>query len=305
MTLTNRTQTTRRPERDRWVPQHLPVRPDYTSAADELFRTIFAVPRNAASYVRATFPPKLTARLDLNQLALVPGSLVDDEDRLQFSDLLFSVPMDGKNAFVRMLIDHDSTSRPAWAFGQVLRYVHLLAEFVEFQDSLDPPDREEAGRILSVRRHRRGLSTVTYTPEPVMFTLVAHHGCAAWSKPFDAEEVYGKGYPKVLLKMQPTAPFIGDDLSAADGQLRSSELTPAARLARLLLERALQNGQLAAELAARTRELREVLAGPGGAGDFATLMTFIRRVSGASDGELAELAAAVGPGAEAALTGRP
>ncbi|WP_239377031.1 Rpn family recombination-promoting nuclease/putative transposase, partial [Frankia sp. Cj5] len=59
---------------------------------DAVFRRILGTPSNAASQVRAVLPPGLVARLDLDKLALVPGSLVDATLRWRHTDLLFTVP---------------------------------------------------------------------------------------------------------------------------------------------------------------------------------------------------------------------
>ncbi|WP_083494821.1 Rpn family recombination-promoting nuclease/putative transposase [Frankia sp. BMG5.23] len=47
------------------------------SPHDAVFRRVLGVPSNAASQLRATLPAALVARLDLDRLAIVPGSLVD------------------------------------------------------------------------------------------------------------------------------------------------------------------------------------------------------------------------------------
>jgi Putative transposase, YhgA-like len=89
---------------------------------DSVFRRIFAVPANAASQQRAVLPPELAARLDLARLAPVPGSFVDEALRWRHSDLLFTAPLDGHDAFVYVLIEHQSSDDPLMAF-RVLRYV--------------------------------------------------------------------------------------------------------------------------------------------------------------------------------------
>ena len=89
---------------------------------DAVFRRIFAVPANAASQLRAVLPEGLAARLDLGRLAPVPGSFVDDDLRWRHSDVLFTAPLDGRDAFVYVLVEHQSSDDPLMAF-RVLRYV--------------------------------------------------------------------------------------------------------------------------------------------------------------------------------------
>jgi hypothetical protein len=62
-----------------------------------VFRRILGTPSNAASQLRATLPPALVARLDLDRLTSVPGSLVDATLRWRHTDLLlFTAPLDGR-----------------------------------------------------------------------------------------------------------------------------------------------------------------------------------------------------------------
>jgi hypothetical protein len=89
---------------------------------DSVFRRIFGVPANAASQLRAILPPDLAARLDLTRLAPVPGSFVDEALRWRHSDVLFTAPLDGRDAFVYVLVEHQSSDDPLMAF-RVLRYI--------------------------------------------------------------------------------------------------------------------------------------------------------------------------------------
>jgi hypothetical protein len=79
---------------------------------DAVFRQVFGVPANAASQLRAVLPADVAARLDLGKLALVPGSFVDEALRWRHSDLLFTAPLGGRDAFVYLLIEHQSSDDP-------------------------------------------------------------------------------------------------------------------------------------------------------------------------------------------------
>lgn len=89
---------------------------------DPVFRRIFGVPENMASQLRAVLPPEVTARLDLGRLAPVPATFVDEALKRRHSDLLFTAPLDGREAFVYLLAEHQSSSDPLMAF-RMLRYV--------------------------------------------------------------------------------------------------------------------------------------------------------------------------------------
>ena len=87
---------------------------------DSVFRRVFGVPANAASQLRAVLPPDLAGRLDLGRLAPVPGSFVDEALTWRHSDVLFTAPLDGRDAFVYVLVEHQSSDDPLMAF-RVLR----------------------------------------------------------------------------------------------------------------------------------------------------------------------------------------
>ena len=83
-----------------------------------MFRRIFGVPGNMASQLRSVLPPGLVGRLDLDQLA----SFVDEALKWRYSDLLFTAPLDGRDAFVYLLAGHQSSADPLMAY-RMLRYV--------------------------------------------------------------------------------------------------------------------------------------------------------------------------------------
>ncbi|HEY8454110.1 MAG TPA: Rpn family recombination-promoting nuclease/putative transposase [Actinopolymorphaceae bacterium] len=78
------------------------------SPHDAVFRRVLGEPANAASQLRPVLPAALVMRLDLDRLARVPGSFVDPTLRWRHSDLLFTAPLDGRQAFVYVLIEHQS-----------------------------------------------------------------------------------------------------------------------------------------------------------------------------------------------------
>jgi predicted transposase/invertase (TIGR01784 family) len=130
---------------------------------DSVFRRIFGVPANAASQLRAVLPSALAARLDLGRLAPVPGSFVDETLRWRHSDVLFTAPVDGRDAFVYVLVEHQSNDDPLMAF-RVLRYVTRI---------WDQYEREHPG----TRRL------------PMVIPLVVYQGPGRWASPVQLLEV--------------------------------------------------------------------------------------------------------------------
>lgn len=67
---------------------------------DAYFRCVMARPVDAASEIRAALPAAIAAELDLATLHLQPGSFVSRELRSRYSDLLYSVQFDGRDAYL-------------------------------------------------------------------------------------------------------------------------------------------------------------------------------------------------------------
>ena len=70
---------------------------------DKLFRATFSATENAAAFLSASLPPEMAAQIDWSGLALRPGTFVDSHFSSSQSDLLFSVPLAGREAFIYIL----------------------------------------------------------------------------------------------------------------------------------------------------------------------------------------------------------
>ncbi len=244
---------------------------------DSVFRRIFGVPANAASQLRAVLPPDLAARLDLERLAPVPGSFVDDALRWRHSDVLFTAPLDGHDAFVYVLVEHQSSDDPLMAF-RVLRYVTRIWDQYE-------REHPKARRL------------------PAIIPVVVYQGDGHWASPVQLLDVIDLD-PDARQQMQTYLPrfeFLLDDLTRADeDQLIARNLTPAALVTLLLLKNARGNPHITAYLRRWIGQLHAVLEQPGGAGEFAAMLTYIVLISETPAGELRDLAASLGPDAEEA-----
>jgi hypothetical protein len=244
---------------------------------DAVFRRIFGVPENMASQLRAVLPPGLAGRLDLDQLARVPASFVDEALKWRYSDLLFTAPLDGRDAFVYLLAEHQSSADPLMAF-RMLRYVTRIWD----QHLRDHP---RARRL------------------PAVLPLVVHHGRSRWAVPVQMVELIdlGPGARQAMQAYLPRFEFLLDDLSGVDGdRLLDRELTPAALITLLLLKTAAGNPAIPAELRPWAGQLRAVLDQPGGGEAFLAILTYIELVSEAPASEVRDLAALLGPDAEEA-----
>ena len=244
---------------------------------DAVFRRIFAVPANAASQLRAVLPPVIAARLDLGRLAPVPGSFVDEALKWRHSDVLFTAPLDGHDAFVYVLVEHQSSDDPLMAF-RVLRYVTRIWDQYE-------RDHPKARRL------------------PAVIPLVVYQGDDHWTSPVQLLDVIDLS-PAAKQEMQAWLPRFGlllDDLTrAGEDQLLARDLTPAALVTLRLLQTAPGNPQITVELRRWSAQLRAVLDQPSGTEEFAAMLTYIVLVSDAPADDLRDLAASLGPDAKEA-----
>jgi hypothetical protein len=244
---------------------------------DAVFRQVFGVPANAASWLRAVLPPSLTARLDLGRLAPVPASFIDESLKWRHSDLLFTAPLDGHDALVYLLVEHQSSDDPLMAF-RMLRYVTRIWD-----------------RYL--REHPRARRLPTVIP------LVVHHGHSRWASPVQVADLIdlGPAAKEAARAYLPRFEFLLDDLSGVDeDQLRERPLTPLALVTLVLMKSAPGNPGIVAGLRPWAGQLRAVLDQPSGGEAFIALLTYIEHVSEASAGDVRDLAVSLGPDAEEA-----
>jgi predicted transposase YdaD len=244
---------------------------------DSVFRRIFSVPENMASQLRAVLPPGLAGRLDLDRLTPVPASFVDEALKWRYSDLLFTAPLDGRDAFVYLLAEHQSSADPLMAY-RMLRYVTRIWD----QHLRDHP---RARRL------------------PAVIPLVVFHGSGRWARPVQLLELIDldPATKEAAQAYLPRFEFLLDDLADVDGRrLLKRDLTPSALITLLLLKTAPGNPRIPAELRSWAGQLRAVLDKPGGGEAFTALLTYIELVSEAPTGELRDLATSLGPDAEEA-----
>ncbi len=248
------------------------------SPHDAVFRRIFAAPANAASQLRAVLPAGIAGRLDLGRLAPVPGSFVDDDLRWRHSDVLFTAPLDGRDAFVYVLVEHQSSDDPLMAF-RVLRYVCRVWD-------------------AYLREHPQARRL------PAVIPLVVYQGPGLWASPvqlldlIDLDPTASKEAEACLPRFE----FLLDDLSqVSEGQLLDRKLTPAAAVTLLLLKSARGNPRITALLRRWEDLLRAVLGQPGGGEELAAMLAYIVIVSETPADDLRDLAASLGSDAKEAF----
>lgn len=241
---------------------------------DSFFKKVFGKPENAASELRAVLPPGLTARLDLGRLAPVPGTFVDEALRQRHTDVLFSAPLNGEDAFVYVLMEHQSSNDNLMAF-RMLRYVmRIWDRYVQ--------DNPRARRL------------------PAVIPLVIYNGKGHWSAPRRLQDLIGPA-PDPRAEYLPRFSFLLDDLAAIDGkQLRDRDVIPVVRVTTVSFKEAPGNPWAYEVLWELIGDLHAILSQPGGLEFFVALLTYIREVGEGPDSELGRVADELGPAAKEA-----
>ncbi|MBO0867933.1 MAG: Rpn family recombination-promoting nuclease/putative transposase [Micromonosporaceae bacterium] len=232
---------------------------------------------NAASQLRAVLPDALVERLDLDRLSRVSGSFVDAALRWRHSDLLFSVPLQGREVFVYILVEHQSSDDPLMPF-RMLRYVIRVWD-----------------RYLSEHPDATRL--------PAVIPLVVHHNRRPWASSTQLLDLLNLDRDSAGAAEQylPRFRFLLDDLTVLDEQaLRARPLTPPVRITLLLLKIAAGNPRLVQDLWRWTDDLRAVLDRPGGLEEFTALLRYIELVGEIAADQLHNLITTLGPEAEEA-----
>ncbi|MFT4465895.1 MAG: Rpn family recombination-promoting nuclease/putative transposase [Sodalis sp. (in: enterobacteria)] len=88
---------------------------------DATFRQFLNQPAIARDFMEIHLPAELRAICDLNTLKLESGSFVEEDLRQYFSDVLYSLKTTTGDAYVHVLIEHQSTPDKHMAF-RLLRY---------------------------------------------------------------------------------------------------------------------------------------------------------------------------------------
>ena len=165
---------------------------------DSLFKETFSKPENAAVELRAVLPAELLTRLDLSTLRKEPGSFVAPELAQTHTDLLFTVELLGRPAYVYVLFEHQSTV-------DALMPLRLL----EYQV-----------RIWLEHVRARQAAKESAVPLPLIIPLVLHHSESGWT----AATSFGGLFDEDLLavaeiaRLVPDFEFVLDDLSRASNE---------------------------------------------------------------------------------------
>ncbi|QOR69716.1 Rpn family recombination-promoting nuclease/putative transposase [Ruania alkalisoli] len=249
-----------------------------TSPHDGLFRGVVGVPVNAASVLASVLPAGVSDRLDLGSLRASPASFVDPDLRWCHSDLLFTADVDGRNGYVYVVIEHQSSA-------DALMPLRML---------------EYTTRIW--RQHLSGLEGPPRLP-PVLPVVIYHHASRRWSAPTSLDGLYDVDAEigQALERFLPRYEFLLQDLTQVDAAaLRGAPLTPEARVTLAMLTFAPGNTNLVRVLARFAADLQVLVRRDRVDGTFGRIIDYVGRVSETPPAALRQFFRQLGPDAQEA-----
>jgi recombination-promoting nuclease RpnB len=92
-----------------------------SNAHDQFFRTAMSDKRVARDFLMAWLPNALCQSIDFNQLEIQPRSHINDVRKESAVDVLFKTTVEGHEAYIYLLLEHQSTPDPLMPF-RMLKY---------------------------------------------------------------------------------------------------------------------------------------------------------------------------------------
>jgi predicted transposase/invertase (TIGR01784 family) len=89
---------------------------------DKFFKAVFSVVEHARSELASILPASIVRAIDWGTLALLSGEHTDLTAESMESDLLFKAQLDGHDALLYLLFEHQSTTDRTMPF-RLLRYM--------------------------------------------------------------------------------------------------------------------------------------------------------------------------------------
>jgi predicted transposase YdaD len=211
------------------------------SVHDKLFKRTFSQVEHAAGELRCMLPPALVARIDFASLSLCTGSFVDEALKERHTDLLFSVPITGRKAFLYLLCEHQSYADPLMPF-RLLRYMVRIWDSV----LLDDP---QAKRL------------------PAIVPLVVHHSQEGWTVATAFQNLLDLDDEALATVAEhvPRFTFLLDDISfASDEDLKARAMSALGRLVLFCLRSARTPSRIVQDIGGWVELIREVRRAPNG-----------------------------------------
>ena len=98
---------------------------------DSLFRAIFQHPEHAEGLIRHLVPDEALQAMSVTTLALQPTSFSDEQLKNLYADLLYTIELNGRSAFIYILLEPLS-SDASWLAPRMLGYeTRIWEKFIE------------------------------------------------------------------------------------------------------------------------------------------------------------------------------
>ncbi|MEU6558800.1 Rpn family recombination-promoting nuclease/putative transposase [Nocardia nova] len=228
---------------------------------DRYFRRILGRPADAASELRAVLPKSVVARVDWDSMELQSGSLLSKELASLCTDLLFRTRLDDGDAYIFILIEHQSSEDRFMALRTLEYTVNIW------------------------KRHLAEGGGAKTLPPVIPVVVYSCHEGLAWSAPTEVADLIDldDDIREALTPYLPRCGFILDDIAAMDVHklLAREEPTVSVTVMLTLHKIAFQNPDLYEQaeplipLLSRLRTIR-----PNGLDDLVTALRYVNGVSG-------------------------
>ena len=142
-------------------------------------KTTFSDIPTAHAFLENYLGAEIAQRIDWRGLQCESTSFIDEQFAESESDLLYTVPIDGQNAFVYILLEHQSTKDPLIAFRLLAYMVRIWEDFLRNNPKAKklPPilpivlsqghkPWKSSTRFSSIVRSPRGLDAVVKRHSP-------------------------------------------------------------------------------------------------------------------------------------------
>jgi len=98
---------------------------------DKLLKATFSSPENARAFFQNHLPPNLAAALNWSSLELEPCTFIDPQFASSESDLLFRIKLHQNDAFLYLLLEHQSSEDPRMALRLLSYILRIWERFVK------------------------------------------------------------------------------------------------------------------------------------------------------------------------------
>ena len=230
-----------------------------------MFHRTFSVPRHAASALVTILPDELVKRITWDTLRTKPDKFVDAKLTSRYSDVLFEVELNHRDAFIYVLYEHKSEPEK-WTLLQLLEYmVRIWRSYLH--------DRGEKPRNKPV------------DCLPVILPVVLHHGRTGWTAARRFIEYFGEVQDALRPYLVDFGILLDDVGKVHPDELLVRPLTAEAKVALLCLLLGRTPHKLFLELPKWGEQLAEVWHKGEGGLFFSAVILYMQRVGGIPEEE--------------------